>query len=80
MFSIYSMSVLTLTVEDCQSMFGSSKEDLLTKYQFGCQQALLNAGFLRTSDRDCLTALLLYLVSLARSSALSFFLMGLDIC
>ena len=63
MFSIYCMSVLSLSVNDCQAMFGSSKVDLSTKYQFGCQQALLNCGFLRRSDRDCLTALYLYLVS-----------------
>ncbi len=65
MFSIYCTSILSIIVEDCQTMFGSSKEDLLTRYQFGCQQALLNCGFLRSSDRDCLTSLYLYLVSLA---------------
>lgn len=65
MFSIYCTSVLSLVVEDCQTMFGCSKEDLLMRYQFGCQQALLNCGVLRSSDRDCLTALYLYLVSLA---------------
>lgn len=62
MFGIYCMSVLSLDEENLQNMFDSSKEDLLKKYQFGCQQALLNCGFLRSSDRDCLTALYLYLV------------------
>ena len=66
MFSIYCISVLSLPPEDCQNTFGSSKEDLLTKYQSVCQEALLNCGFLRSSDRDCLTALYLYLVCLAR--------------
>ena len=65
MFSIYCMSVLSLTGEDCQTIFGSSKEDLLMRYQLGCQEALLSSGLLRSNDRDCLTALLLYLVSLA---------------
>ena len=65
MFSIYCMSILSLAAEDCQTMFGSSKQDLLIRYQLGCQQALLNCGFLRTNDRDCLTALYLYLVCLA---------------
>jgi hypothetical protein len=64
MFSIYCMSIQNLTIGDCQDMFGSSKVDLLTRYQFGCQQGLLNCGFLRCDDRDCLTALYLYLVSL----------------
>ena len=63
MFSIYCMSVLSITVEDCSTTFDSSKEDLLMRYQFGCQQALLNCRFLQSSDRDCLTALFFYLVS-----------------
>ena len=62
MFSVYCMAVLSLTGEECFTMLGSSREDLLQRYQFGCQQALLNSEFLRTSDRDCLTALYLYLV------------------
>lgn len=41
------------------------------RYQFGCQQALLNCGVLQCSDRDCLTALYLYLVSLVSDSVLS---------
>lgn len=63
MFSIYCVSILSLGEDECRAMFGSPKEHLLAKYQFGCQQALLNCGFLRSSDRDCLTALYLYLVS-----------------
>ena len=63
MFSIYCMSILSLTTEDCQTTFGFSSKTLLQRYQFGCQQALLRCAFLRTSDRDCLTALYLYLVS-----------------
>jgi hypothetical protein len=64
MFSIYSMAVLSLD-EDCETLFGMPKADLLRKFQFGCQQALLNCGFLRSADRDCLTALYLYLVNSA---------------
>jgi hypothetical protein len=64
MFSIYCISVQSLDASECQAMFGSAKEELLSKYQFGCQQALRNCGFLRTEDRECLTALYLYLVSL----------------
>ena len=64
MFSIYCMSVLSITEGDCSSTFGFSREDLLMRYQFACQQALLNCRFLQSSDRDCLTALFFYLVSL----------------
>jgi hypothetical protein len=62
MFSIYCTALLSLTVDDCETMFGCPKQDLLSRYQFGCQQVLWKCGFLRTSDRDCLTALFLYLV------------------
>ena len=72
MFSIYCMAILSLVVDDCQAIFGSSKEDLLTRFQFGCQQALLNCGFLRSSDRDCLTALYFYLVGLSSGYVYSF--------
>lgn len=64
MFSIYSVSILSLAPEECETSFGSSKDDLLRTYQFGCQQALLDCQFLRSGDRDCLTAFFLYLVSL----------------
>ena len=67
MFGIYCTSILSLTSEGCQTTFSASKEDLLMNYQFGCQQALLKCGFLRSSDRDCLTALYLYLVSVVFS-------------
>ena len=64
MFSVYCMAVESLDVDDCQTMFMAQKKDLLRKYQFGCQQALLNCGFLQSCDRDCLTAFYLYLVRL----------------
>lgn len=63
MFSIYCTAILSLPASDVQTRFGSSKKDLLSSYHFGCQQALLNCGFLRCDNRDCLTALYLYLVS-----------------
>jgi len=65
MFSIYCVSILSLVECECRAMFGSPREHLLMRYQFGCEQALLNCGFLRSSDRGCLTALYLYLVSLS---------------
>lgn len=67
MFSIYCVAVESLRDDDCQTVFASSKADLLTRYQFGCQQALSNCGFLQTSSHECLTALFLYLVSTHRA-------------
>ncbi|KAJ4022987.1 hypothetical protein NW752_003443 [Fusarium irregulare] len=68
MFSIYCMAVLSLSCEECESIFKTSKNELTTRYHFGCQQALLNCNFLRTGSRDCLTALFLYLVSVRSGS------------
>ncbi|KFA54251.1 hypothetical protein S40293_07804 [Stachybotrys chartarum IBT 40293] len=64
LFSVYCMAVFSIEDEQCLSIFATPKHDLLTKYQFGCQQALTNAGFLRSADRDTLTALYLYLLSI----------------
>ncbi|KAJ5693041.1 hypothetical protein N7462_002464 [Penicillium macrosclerotiorum] len=62
MFGIYCMAILSMT-DGTEAVFGLPKVELLRKYQFGCQQALLNCRFLRSSDPDCLTALYLYLIS-----------------
>ncbi|KGO75558.1 Transcription factor, fungi [Penicillium italicum] len=64
MFSIYCVSILSLTEDQCSALFGSPKKDLLTAYQSACQQALMNCSILRSSDRESLTALYLYLVSI----------------
>ncbi|KAE8420745.1 hypothetical protein BDV36DRAFT_249068 [Aspergillus pseudocaelatus] len=63
MFSIYCVSILSLGEDECRANFGTPRDDLLKRYQFACQQALLKCGVLRTSSVECLTALYLYLVS-----------------
>ena len=63
MFAIYCISTLSLEDDECQSLFGTPKKELLANHQVGCQQALINCSILRSHDRDCLTALYLYLVS-----------------
>ncbi|KAK6496237.1 hypothetical protein TWF481_002261 [Arthrobotrys musiformis] len=63
MFSIYCVAISSLTDEECPMLFGFSKSELSRGYQFPCRQALLKCEFLRTTDRDCLTALFLYLIS-----------------
>jgi len=63
MFAIYCIVVLSLDENYCLVTFGSSKRDLLNTYQFGCQQALLNCQFMRSSNRETLTAFFLFLVS-----------------
>jgi hypothetical protein len=62
MFSIYFVTVLSMTDQEVQSTFGDDRTMLLTKYHNASQQALVNAGFMRSSDIMCLQALFLYLV------------------
>jgi hypothetical protein len=63
MFSIYCVAIFSLDETECQKMFATSREELLSGFQLGAREALLNCRFLRTDDRECLTALYLYLVS-----------------
>ena len=63
LFSIYSLSIAPVDDAHCKDLFGEEKSSLLARYQFGAQQALLNADFLRPSTLVVLQALLLYLVS-----------------
>lgn len=63
LFSIYYIAVMSLTDEQVRDTFKEEKSRLMSKYHRGTQQALVNAGFMRTSDLVVLQAFLLYLVS-----------------
>ncbi|KAG9254386.1 uncharacterized protein F5Z01DRAFT_674133 [Emericellopsis atlantica] len=67
MFGIYCIALTTLSPQDCEATFGTSKDTLSTRFRFGCQQALLNCRFLHSSELECLTAFYLYLHSLAKT-------------
>ncbi|TPX09883.1 uncharacterized protein E0L32_008905 [Thyridium curvatum] len=64
MFSIYCVAVLSLDDDECHAAFQTPRETLLGSYQVACKQALLKCSPWRSNNRDALTALLLYLVSL----------------
>ena len=78
MFGIYCTAILSLSEEDCLAMFASSKSELLAGYQLGCQQALLNCRFLRCNNRECLTALYLYLVRVSAACGHSLMILDID--
>lgn len=73
MFSIYGIAVLSLSEQECVNTLCMTRDDLIIKFRFGCQQALLNAGVLRTDEMDCLTALYLYFVSWPYYSSLTIY-------
>ncbi|KAL4780322.1 hypothetical protein BJX76DRAFT_351107 [Aspergillus varians] len=64
MFGIYCIATLSLMSDDCEGLLGSPRDELLARYQQSCRQALVQCAFLRSDDRDCLTALYFYLISL----------------
>lgn len=64
MFAIYSMALTSLEKDQCLSMFGEPRDELLSKYQAATQQALINAAFLKSSDLMVLQAFVLYLLSM----------------
>lgn len=68
MFSIYFIAVTSMKEEEVQSMFGEDRNVLLSKYHTAAQQALVNAGFMRSTELMVLQAYTLYLVSLAHHS------------
>lgn len=63
LFSIYFMAVISLTDDEVQETFKEDKTRLMARYHRGTQQALVNAGFMRSPDIVVLQAFLMYLVS-----------------
>jgi hypothetical protein len=66
MFSIYLLAVTSLEPEECESMFGDTRSNLLSKYSHGTQQALVNAKFMKSLNLTTLNALALYLLAVRK--------------
>ncbi|EFQ33167.1 fungal specific transcription factor domain-containing protein [Colletotrichum graminicola] len=62
MFAIYLMAVTSLEDVEVAKMFNEPKPTVLSRFHTGLQQALVNAGFMRTSDTMVLQAYMLYLI------------------
>jgi hypothetical protein len=62
MFNIYLIAVKSMTDEETQNTFGESKVSMLGRLSEASQQALVNAGFMRSNDLMVLQAYFLYLV------------------
>ncbi|KJK64293.1 specific transcription factor domain protein [Aspergillus parasiticus SU-1] len=61
MFGIYLVAVTSLTDEEVEATFDEGKAVLLSRYHQGTQQALINAGFMRSNELMVLQAYFLYL-------------------
>jgi hypothetical protein len=62
MFAIYSCTVVSMSDDECKESIGEPKARLLVRWRCACQQALMSAGLLHSSDLVVLQAFVLYLV------------------
>nr|XP_036583300.1 C6 transcription factor [Colletotrichum truncatum]KAF6792276.1 C6 transcription factor [Colletotrichum truncatum] len=63
MFAIYLLAVTSLEDAEVAKMFNEPKTAVLSRFHTALQQALVNAGFMRTSDTMVLQAYMLYLIA-----------------
>ncbi|RKL33183.1 hypothetical protein BFJ72_g10199 [Fusarium proliferatum] len=63
MFSIYLLSVTSLSSEACQSSLGEDRGALLTRYRTATVRALTAADFMTTKDLETLQAIVLFTFS-----------------
>ena len=63
MFAIYFSATTSMSEDEVHATFAEDKSVLLAKYHNATQQALVNAGFMRSQELVVLQALVLYLVS-----------------
>ena len=63
LFGIYGCAVLSLKNEQCETIMGETKSSLLNTYRVAAHEALLRAGYLKSSDITILQAYVLFLVS-----------------
>lgn len=65
LFSMYCVSLVTMSPEDVEELFGKSKSEILPMYHRIARVALLNADVARTTKLMTLQAFFLFLVSKA---------------
>ncbi|MBE3043515.1 fungal specific transcription factor domain-containing protein [Candidatus Bathyarchaeota archaeon] len=62
MFAVYLMALISIDDAEVQVMFGEPRMQVLGRFHLAAQQALINAGLMRTNDITVLQAYILYLV------------------
>lgn len=78
MFCIYLIAVKLMPEDEVQTAFGEAKAILLNRYNEAAQQALINAGFMRSNELMVLQAYLLYLVRVTFLTLSTLFLFRAD--
>ncbi|KAI0880030.1 putative C6 transcription factor [Annulohypoxylon maeteangense] len=80
-FAFYFATVNALKGDECESLFGTSQPTTYSRYRFATRQALVNAGFLSTSNPMTLQAYTMFIMSVRNSYRCDtlFVLMGVAI-
>ncbi|KAF2663296.1 putative fungal-specific transcription factor [Microthyrium microscopicum] len=63
-FAFYFAVAASLEEDECESMLGEARAALFSRYKLAARQALINAGFMKTSSMITLQAFTLYLYGL----------------
>ena len=62
MFAMYFAAITSLTPQECAAQCGEQKQQLLSRYRYGTEQALMQAELLNSMEMVTLQALVIYLV------------------
>ncbi|KAL8999049.1 MAG: hypothetical protein Q9169_002047 [Polycauliona sp. 2 TL-2023] len=62
MFAMYFAAITSLTPGECIQEFGEPKTELLARYRYGTEQALVQADILNSMEMVTLQALVIYLI------------------
>ena len=70
MFAMYFAAITSLTPQECMTEFGEQKTELLARYRYGTEQALVQADILNSMEMVTLQALVIYLVCTTATAVL----------
>lgn len=70
-FAFYMTVISTLKEDECQNLFGIQPSVMISRYRLATRQALVNAGFLSTSNPMTLRAYAMFMVSCSHQSRLT---------
>jgi hypothetical protein len=62
-FAFYLITIYSLEEDECRSLFGGEKSIIFARYRVAARQALMNAGFLKTTSIVTLQAYMMFIVS-----------------
>lgn len=71
-FTVYFVSIISMTSENCQYLLGDSRDVLVSRYRFAVEQALAKANLLNTQNLMLLQAAVIFLIGVRREDDTKF--------